>query len=80
MHARIDPTYRLSFAIVGDEADVRDATQETFVAADIGSMTLGNGPRRPCAMSFVSHEVVLEFSGPVDAPAIKLYRSATIIN
>jgi RNA polymerase sigma-70 factor (ECF subfamily) len=33
MHARIDATYRLTLAIVGDEADARDATQETFVAA-----------------------------------------------
>lgn len=33
MHARIDAIYRLSFAIVGNEADARDATQETFIAA-----------------------------------------------
>ena len=33
MHARIDAIYRLSFAIVGDEADARDVTQETFIAA-----------------------------------------------
>jgi RNA polymerase sigma-70 factor (ECF subfamily) len=33
MHARIDATYRLSFAIVGNEADARDSTQETFIAA-----------------------------------------------
>ena len=33
MHARIDTIYRLSFAIVGDEADARDSTQETFIAA-----------------------------------------------
>ena len=33
MHARIDAIYRLSFAIVGDEADARDSTQETFIAA-----------------------------------------------
>ena len=33
VHARIDAIYRLSFAIVGDDADARDATQETFVAA-----------------------------------------------
>ena len=33
MHARIDATYRLSFAIIGDEQDANDATQETFVAA-----------------------------------------------
>lgn len=33
MHARIDAVYRVSFAITGDEADARDATQETFVAA-----------------------------------------------
>ena len=33
MHARIDAMYRLSYAIVGDEADARDATQETFIAA-----------------------------------------------
>jgi len=33
MHARIDVIYRLSFAIVGDEADARDTTQETFIAA-----------------------------------------------
>lgn len=32
-HVRIDAIYRLSFAIVGDEADARDATQETFIAA-----------------------------------------------
>jgi len=33
MHARIDAIYRLSYAIVGDEADARDTTQETFIAA-----------------------------------------------
>jgi RNA polymerase sigma-70 factor (ECF subfamily) len=33
MHARIDAIYHLSFAIVGDEADARDSTQETFIAA-----------------------------------------------
>src|SRR6478609_5202037 len=33
MHARIDAIYRLSYAIVGEEADARDATQETFIAA-----------------------------------------------
>ncbi|HEV7605026.1 MAG TPA: RNA polymerase sigma factor [Candidatus Limnocylindrales bacterium] len=33
MRTRIDAVYRLSFAIVGDEADARDATQETFVSA-----------------------------------------------
>ena len=33
MHARLDAIYRLSFAIVGDEADARDATQEAFIAA-----------------------------------------------
>ncbi len=33
MHARIDAIHRLSLAIVGDEADARDATQEAFVAA-----------------------------------------------
>ncbi|MFL5676493.1 MAG: RNA polymerase sigma factor [Chloroflexota bacterium] len=33
MHARIDSIFRLSYAIVGDEADARDATQETFIAA-----------------------------------------------
>jgi RNA polymerase sigma-70 factor (ECF subfamily) len=29
----MDAVYRLSFAILGDEADARDAAQETFVAA-----------------------------------------------
>ena len=33
MNARIDAIYRLSYAIVGDEADARDSTQETFIAA-----------------------------------------------
>jgi RNA polymerase sigma-70 factor (ECF subfamily) len=33
MHARIDAIYRISFAIVGNEADARDVTQETFIAA-----------------------------------------------
>jgi len=33
MHARLDAIYRLSFAIVGDEADARDSTQEAFIAA-----------------------------------------------
>jgi RNA polymerase sigma-70 factor (ECF subfamily) len=33
MHARVDAIYRLSYAIVGDEADARDATQETFIGA-----------------------------------------------
>lgn len=33
MHVRIDAIHRLSYAIVGDEADAGDATQETFIAA-----------------------------------------------
>lgn len=33
VRSRIDTVYRLSLAILGDEADARDATQETFVAA-----------------------------------------------
>ena len=33
MHARIDAIYRISYAIVRDEADARDSTQETFIAA-----------------------------------------------
>lgn len=33
VHARMDAVYRLTAAILGDEADARDAAQETFVAA-----------------------------------------------
>lgn len=33
VRARMDAVYRLSFAILGDEADARDAAQETFVSA-----------------------------------------------
>jgi RNA polymerase sigma-70 factor (ECF subfamily) len=33
VRARMDAVYRLTTAILGDEADARDATQETFVAA-----------------------------------------------
>jgi RNA polymerase sigma-70 factor (ECF subfamily) len=33
VRSTIDAVYRLSLAILGDEADARDATQETFVAA-----------------------------------------------
>ena len=33
VRARTDAVYRLSLAILGDEADARDATQETFIAA-----------------------------------------------
>lgn len=33
VNARMDAVYRLTSAILGDEADARDATQETFVAA-----------------------------------------------
>jgi RNA polymerase sigma-70 factor, ECF subfamily len=33
VRARMDAVYRLTLAILGDEADARDATQETFVAA-----------------------------------------------
>jgi RNA polymerase sigma-70 factor (ECF subfamily) len=33
VRARMDAVYRLTSAILGDEADARDATQETFVAA-----------------------------------------------
>lgn len=33
VRARMDTVYRLSFAILGDEADARDAAQETFVLA-----------------------------------------------
>ena len=45
MHARIDAIYRLSYAIVGDEADARDATQETFITAWRGIRGLRD-PRR----------------------------------
>ena len=33
VRARTDAVYRLSLAILGNEADARDATQETFIAA-----------------------------------------------
>jgi RNA polymerase sigma-70 factor (ECF subfamily) len=33
VRARMDTVYRLSFAILGDEAEARDAAQETFIAA-----------------------------------------------
>lgn len=33
VRARMDAIYRLSYAILGDEADARDAAQETFVTA-----------------------------------------------
>jgi len=33
VRARMDAVYRLTFAILGDEADARDAAQETFVTA-----------------------------------------------
>ncbi len=33
VHARMDTVYRLSFAILGDEAEARDAAQETFITA-----------------------------------------------
>jgi RNA polymerase sigma-70 factor, ECF subfamily len=33
VRARMDAVYRLSFAILGDEADARDAAQDTFVTA-----------------------------------------------
>jgi RNA polymerase sigma-70 factor (ECF subfamily) len=33
VRARMDAVYRLSIAILGNEADARDAAQETFVAA-----------------------------------------------
>jgi RNA polymerase sigma-70 factor (ECF subfamily) len=33
VRSRIDAVYRLNLAILGDEADASDATQETFVAA-----------------------------------------------
>ncbi len=33
VRARMDAVYRLTAAILGDEADARDASQETFVAA-----------------------------------------------
>jgi RNA polymerase sigma-70 factor (ECF subfamily) len=33
VHARIDGVFRLTMAILGNEADARDATQETFVQA-----------------------------------------------
>jgi RNA polymerase sigma-70 factor (ECF subfamily) len=33
VRARMDAVYRLSLAILGDEADARDASQEAFVAA-----------------------------------------------
>lgn len=33
VRARMDAVYRLSFAVLGNEADARDAAQDTFVAA-----------------------------------------------
>jgi RNA polymerase sigma-70 factor, ECF subfamily len=33
MHARLDAIFRLSFAIVGNEPDARDSTQDAFIAA-----------------------------------------------
>jgi RNA polymerase sigma-70 factor (ECF subfamily) len=33
VRARMDAVYRLTYAILGDEADARDAAQDTFVAA-----------------------------------------------
>jgi RNA polymerase sigma-70 factor (ECF subfamily) len=33
VRARMDAVYRLSYAILGDEADARDAAQDTFVTA-----------------------------------------------
>ena len=33
MRARMDATYRLTYAILGDPAEARDAAQEAFVAA-----------------------------------------------
>jgi RNA polymerase sigma-70 factor (ECF subfamily) len=33
VRARMDATYRLTYAILGDPAEARDAAQETFVAA-----------------------------------------------
>lgn len=33
VRVRMDTVYRLSFAILGDEAEARDAAQETFIAA-----------------------------------------------
>lgn len=33
VRARMDAVYRLSFAILGNDADARDAAQDTFVAA-----------------------------------------------
>ena len=31
--SRIEPTYRMALAVMGNEADARDATQETFISA-----------------------------------------------
>jgi len=33
VRARMDAVYRLTYAILGDEADARDAAQETFISA-----------------------------------------------
>ena len=33
VRARMDATYRLTYAILGDEADARDAAQDTFIQA-----------------------------------------------
>jgi RNA polymerase sigma-70 factor (ECF subfamily) len=41
----MDAVYRLSLAITGDEADARDAAQETFVAAWRSLRTLRDGAR-----------------------------------
>jgi RNA polymerase sigma-70 factor (ECF subfamily) len=40
VRARMDAVYRLTSAILGNEADARDAAQETFVAAWHGMRTL----------------------------------------
>lgn len=45
VRARMDAVYRLSIAILGNEADARDAAQETFVAAWRGLRSVRDADR-----------------------------------
>lgn len=59
---------------------VCDSRIVVTVAADLRSITLDTGPRVDCDTLVIGRELVLDFSGSVDVPAIELYQSVTIID
>lgn len=59
---------------------VCDSRITVTVAADLRSMTIDRGPQPGCDLVSIGRELVLDFSGAVDASAIQLYLSSTVID